>query len=167
MEFFRAEILRSLEQDVNRGLLIHGLLFRLKNRPIPHLLWICHLPGTYRTPCFLLPCAGVNHRLPHMALRARPPDFVAAPCGHIFWGEGPVERRMPACRHGRIQSCQIVKPHQDFSSRAIGAIRTTDRSGAHCRLIFMPQGSEPIIRDFLANNAYMLKQLIENTANIR
>jgi len=31
----------------------------------------------------------------------------------------------------------------------------------------MPQGSEPIIRDFLANNAYMLKQLIENTANIR
>lgn len=31
----------------------------------------------------------------------------------------------------------------------------------------LPQGSEPIIRDFLANNAYMLKQLIENTANIR
>mgnify|MGYP007025309890 CR=1 FL=1 len=27
----------------------------------------------------------------------------------------------------------------------------------------MPQGSEPIIRDFLANNAYMLKQLIEKS----
>ena len=152
---------------MNRGLLIHGLLFRLKNRPIPHLLWICHLPGTYRTPCFLLPCAGVNHRLPHMALRAFPPNLAAAPGSHVLRGQGPIECGMPACRHGRIQSCQIVKPHQDFPSCAIGAIRTTDRPGSHRRLIFMPQGSEPIIRDFLANNAYMLKQLIENTANIR
>ena len=142
-------------------------LFHLEHHRVPRLLRPLHPPRAHRATRFLFSCARVNHRLPHMALRARPPDFVAAPCGHIFWGQGPIECGMPACRHGRIQSCQIVKPHQDFPSCAIGAIRTTDRSGAHCRLIFMPQGSEPIIRDFLANNAYMLKQLIENTANIR
>lgn len=81
-----------------------------------------HPPRTHRTARFLFPCAGVDNCLPYMTLRTHPPDLAAASGSHVLRGEGAIERRMPACRHGRFQGRQIVKPCQNLPACTVGAI---------------------------------------------
>ena len=87
--------------------------------------------------------AGIDDGSPDVALRALPPDFFVAACGHLLRGQGAVERRVPLGGQSGGAGRQIVEPRQDLSARAIGAATAPGGPGGHGGGVVVTQLAAP------------------------
>ena len=113
---------------------------------VPHHVPVCLHPrfadpsGTDRTAALSFSSPGVDDRLPHMSLRALPPDLSPAPSPSPFWASTGRSASGATGRDLRLHGLQVVKAGPDLPPGAEGTPRPLPAPGVTVAFHAWPRG---------------------------